>query len=248
MASSTQQGYDAATEFATLRFIIESIIARVSTATLVKVVSCTNSGGLAKWGTVNVQPVINQVAGDGQAVPHGQLFKLPYLRVQGGSNAVIIDPEPGDIGIAVFASRDISAMKDQTAIDQVSGGSVRGVPPSSARQFSMSDGLYLGGVLNAIPDQYVRFSSGGVEVVSPTKIRLEAPQVEVVASTSYSVQAGSITEDASGSVSVSGGASVTIDSPDNDISGGNTKIDGKTFLPHTHNGVTPGSGVSGGVT
>jgi hypothetical protein len=103
----------------------------------------------------------------------------------------------------------------------------------------MADGLYLGGFLNAIPEQFVRFSTEGVEVVSPTKIRLVAPTVEIVASTAYTVNSAAITETASGSI--------TIDSPSNDIKGGGTKIDDKPFLTHAHSGVTPGLGTSGPV-
>jgi hypothetical protein len=150
-----------------------------------------------------------------------------------------MDPEVGDLGAALFCARDISALKKQESIDQVSSGDLRGVPPASDRQFSMADGLYLGGFLNAVPEQFVRFSTEGIEVVSPTKIRLVAPTVEIVASTAYTVSSAAITETASGSI--------TIDSPSNDIKGGGTKIDNKPFLPHTHSGVTPGSGTSGPV-
>lgn len=253
-AVSQQHASDTATEFAMYQFLISSYVAQMATATLVRVVSCTNSGGLAKWGTVDVQPVITQLAGDNTAVQHQQLFRLPYSRIQGGKNAVIIDPEPGDLGIAVFASRDISALKKQEAIDQVASGDLRGVPPSSDRQYSMADGLYLGGVLNAVPEQFVRFSTDGIEMLSPTKIRLVAPTVEIVADTKFQVDAGEIQETADSSftlsadtISETADSSVTINSPSNDIKGGGTKIDNKPFLPHTHTGVTPGGGTSGPV-
>lgn len=238
-AVSQQHASDQATEFAALQFIIASYVAQMATATLVRVVSCTNSGGLSPWGTVDVQPVIAQLAGDNTAVQHQRLFRLPYVRIQGGANAVILDPEPGDLGVAIFASRDITALKKQEAIDQVASGIIRGVPPASDRQFSMADGLYLGGVLNGTPEQFVRFSSEGIEIVSPTKIRLEAPTIEIAASDAYSVEAGEITETAD--------SSITIDSPLNDIKGGGTKVDDKVFLTHSHTNVQPGGGTSGPV-
>jgi hypothetical protein len=253
-ATSQQTASDSATEFATLQFIIASYVAQLATATLVRVVSCTNSGGVSPWGMVDVQPVIAQLAGDNTAVQHQRLFRLPYCRIQGGKNAVIIDPEVGDLGVAIFASRDISSLKKQDAIDQVSSGDLRGVTPSSDRQFSMADGLYLGGVLNGTPEQFVRFSTAGIEMLSPTKIRLVAPTVEIVADTKFQVDAGQIQETADSSFTVSADtisetadSSVTIDSPSNDIKGGGTKIDNKPFLPHTHSGVTPGGGTSGPV-
>jgi hypothetical protein len=36
---------------------------------------------------------------------------VPYFRVQGGADAIIIDPKVGDLGIAVFCSRDITGVK-----------------------------------------------------------------------------------------------------------------------------------------
>jgi hypothetical protein len=240
MASSIQTGTDSATDYATLRFIITSLIAGVQTAMPVKVMSCTNDGGLSPWGTVDVQPLVGQVFGNDAVVQHGQLFQLPYLRIQGGTNAIIIDPQPGDIGVACFCSRDISSLKQQSAIDQIKSGEVRGVSPASARQYNISDGFYMGGGLNARPTQYVRFGSDEIEIVSPTKIRLSAPTIEIASTTKVTIN--------SAEVDITGSTKIVVDSPANDIKGGATKIDNKLFLPHTHIGVTVGSGNSGPVT
>lgn len=40
--------------------------------------------------------------------------------------------------------------------------------------------LYLGGVLNGVPQQYVRFTAEGIEVVSPTKVTVRAPDEDLV--------------------------------------------------------------------
>lgn len=238
-AYSQERPSDTATEYATFQFIVQSILSRVATASLVRVVACSNNGGLAPWGTVDVQPVITQLSGNNVAVQHGNLFKLPYLRMQGGTSAVILDPVPGDIGLAVFCSRDISSMKQQENIDKVKAGTVLGVPPASGRQYSMADGIYVGAGLNAQPTQFIQFSAEGIKVVSPVKIRLEAPEIEFVASSTVSVQAPTIDLEAA--------TSATVDSPATVIRSATT-IDGKPFLPHTHSGVTPGSSNSGGVT
>jgi hypothetical protein len=248
MATSSQTGADSATDYATLQFIVKSLLSRVATSTLVKVISCSNSGGLSPWGTVNVQPLISQVSGDGTAVQHGQLFKLPYLRIQGGLNAVIMDPQAGDIGLACFCARDISSMKQQSAIDQVKSGKVRGVSPGSARQYSMSDGIYLGGMLNAQPTQYIRFASNEIEVVSPTKIRLSAPVIEIVATNEVDISGTNKVKIDSAEADITGTGSIVINSPANDIKGGATKIDNKVFLTHTHSGVQSGGSNSGPVT
>lgn len=211
-------------EFATLMFLAQQAISQIATVALVRVVACTNDGGLTPVGTVDVQPLVDQITGDRQTFPHGTIFKLPYLRMQGGVNAVILDPQPGDIGMCGFCSRDISALKADPAA-ALARAPVPGAPPGSFRQYAWSDGLYLGGYLNGLPEQYVRFSAEGMELVSPTRIRLSAPVIEIAADTS-----------------------VTVDSPANDIKGGATKIDGKPFLTHTHSGVVAGGANSGPVT
>lgn len=213
-AAGQQQVSTTHDEYNTLMFAVAQALTKVQTATLVKIVACTNDGGLSPVGSVDVQPLVNMRAGDGTIVPHGVVYGLPYLRVQGGTNAVIIDPEVGDIGIAVFASRDISSVKANKAQAN----------PGSFRVFDWADGLYLGGVLNGTPEQYVMFSGAGLKLVSPTKITLQAPEIDIEAATK-----------------------VTINSPLNDIKGGGTSVDGKVFLTHVHTLTQPGVGDSGPV-
>lgn len=150
-----------------IRFAIQQALAKMQTATLVQVQSCTNDGGVSPVGTVNVLPLVNQVDSAGNSVPHTTVYNVPYLRVQGGANAVIIDPQVGDIGIAVFASRDISKVKATAAQAN----------PGSARQYDFSDALYLGGLLNGVPSQYIQFSAAGVVVHSPTAVQVIAPAI-----------------------------------------------------------------------
>lgn len=227
MATSLQNPRDVASDYLALVFVIQQLLGRLSTVTLVKVVACTNDGGLAPWGTVDVIPLVNQVTGDGETIPHGTLFKLPYFRLQGGKNAVIIDPEPDDIGMAAFCSRDISAVKaDPTAAVANANANKGGAPPGSARQFDMADGLYLGGFLNGQPEQYVQFNASGITVVSPTKVRVQAPTIEL---------AGAVHQ-TNGDVTIAG--NITL--PTGDVTAGSIGL--KT---HHHSGVQTGGGTSG---
>jgi len=142
-------------------FQIQQSLAKMNTSTLVEIVSCTNEGGLSPVGFVNVIPMVNQVDAAGNAIPHTTIFNVPYSRIQGGTDAIIIDPKAGDIGIALFASRDISKVKST----KKSGN------PGSGRTFSYSDAMYIGGLLNGTPSQYVRFSADGVEINSPVEVK-----------------------------------------------------------------------------
>lgn len=166
-AVANQTPADVASDYSLTAFIVQQLMSGMATATLVKVVKCTNSGGVTASGFVDVQPLVNMMTGNRIAVPHGVLYGLPYNRLQGGANAIILDPQEGDIGIALFASRDISAVKKAKAQAN----------PGSSRQFNLADGMYVGGLLNGAPTQYVQFNDEGLTVVSPTAIKLQAPTI-----------------------------------------------------------------------
>lgn len=169
---------DAANEYKKLLFIFNQLLKGKATAQLVTVLACTNDGGIAPSGTVDVQILCNQVDGAGAPTPHGPMYNLPYFRLQGGTFAVIIDPVPGDIGVAVFASRDISAVV-----------SAKGpANPASDRIMDYADGLYIGGFLNGDPTSYVAYTPGvGIQMVDPVAISLQAPQVTITASSQVSI-------------------------------------------------------------
>lgn len=186
MAVSLQTPMDVANEFATFAFIVKQFLNRVATATLVTVKACTNSGGLSPYGFVDVIPLVSQVNPvDGTTTPHGTVYRLPYFRIQGGVSAAIIDPEPNDIGLAIFAMRDISAVKTNPAQAVANANADKGTPPGSFRQMDMADGLYVGGFLNGVPTQYVQFlqAGAGIKLVSPTNVTIQAPEVDVNATT-----------------------------------------------------------------
>lgn len=175
----------AGSDFNAMDFIARQAVSKLATTTLVLVKAVTNAG-VSAVGFVDVQPMVAQIDGRGQPTAHGTIHNVPYMRLQGGARAVILDPVVGDIGIAVFGSRDLSAVKANRAPSN----------PGSRRQFDMADALYLGGVLNGVPTEYVRFFSGGVEIVSASEIRLRAPTITLdgaVAGTGAAVFQDSVT-------------------------------------------------------
>jgi len=144
-------------EFNNIAFLVQQALLKMQTATLVRIESCTNNGGLEPVGFVDVTPLVNQIDGQGNSTPHATIYNIPYLRIQGGSSAIILDPKHGDIGVCVFASRDITKVK-----------STKGqANPGSWRQYNFSDGLYLGGMLNGTPEQYIQFNNTGVTITAP---------------------------------------------------------------------------------
>lgn len=150
-------------------FLVSQMISQINVATLVEVVEVYNEGGVSPVGTVDVIPLVQQVDNDGNVIPSPVLYGLPYFRLQGGSNAVIVDPKPGDVGFCVFADSDISLVKD------AKGGAN---PPSTQRQFSPSDGLYIGGWLPAVtPTSYVQVLDDEIKVVNPTAVTIQSPSI-----------------------------------------------------------------------
>lgn len=197
---------DGARQYNAVHFLVRTMLSGLCTATLVQVKGVTNSGGVAPVGFVDVQPLVNLLDGNGQAIPHGTIYHCPYVRMQGGSNAVILDPQVGDIGIAVFADRDISSVCANKSTSN----------PGSGRRFNWADAMYIGGVLNGTPNQYVEFSASGITISSPTAVTLTAPSVSINASGAVTITSGSLTH--------------------------NGKNIGAT---HAHSGVTPGGSNTG---
>jgi hypothetical protein len=148
---------------------IMRILSRLETSTAVVVKAVTNAGEVAPVGYVDVQPLVHQVDGYGKPVPHGVIHHLPYSRIQGGKFAIILDPQVGDVGTAVFASRDISTVK----------ATGKAALPGSGRLFDPADGVFLFGILNVVPTDYVRFSGDGIEIVSTVHLHIQAPSVQI---------------------------------------------------------------------
>ena len=228
-----QQPTDGSSDFNAHSFLIWQILRTIAGARLVEVKAVTNSGGVSPVGFVDVMPLVNQLDGSDDAVPHDVVHNLPYFRLQGGTNAIIIDPPVGDIGVAIIEDRDISSVKASKAQAN----------PGSKRIFDMADGLYLGGFLNGTPTQYVQFAAGGVSIVSPNKVTINAPNVEVDASTEFAVNAPTIM--LNGNLSQGTGATsypATLQGPItvvNDLTAA-----GKSVSTHTHHENGAGSNTS----
>jgi len=207
------------------KFKMDYFLSKVNTALPVKVVA-VKGGGLAPVGYVDVKPMVRQMAVSGRSIENPVIHNVPYFRLQGGTNAVIIDPAVGDIGIAVFAQRDISSVK-RTRADAGCG---------SLRMHDLGDAMYIGGVLNQAPAQYIQFSSAGIKVYSPTKVTVEAPEIlldsPLVKVTGNFQQTGT---KGTGST-FTGGMTNT---------GGKVSSNGVVLEDHVHKGVTTGSSNTG---
>jgi hypothetical protein len=118
--------------------------------------------------SVDVLPLVSQVDNNNEAIEPSVIFNVPYQRMQGGKNAIIIDPQADDIGICIFAMRDISSVKANKAPS---------VPPSR-RSYDPADGMYIGGILNDVPDRYVEITDDGVKIYAE-KVQIMSGKVEI---------------------------------------------------------------------
>lgn len=206
-----------------IQFVITQMMSQMNTMIPVKVVKVSGS-------FCDVQPLVTQIDGAGNVEPHAVIHNVPFVRIQGGTNAIIIDPVAGDIGLALFASRDISAVKKNKAVS----------PPGSRRRYDLADGIYLGGVLNSAPTQYLEYTTDGINLVSPTKVTITAPMVEIDAAQSVTINSpiintnGTFSSTASGSSTFGG----TIQTTGDVIAGG------ISLENHVHGGVQTGGGTT----
>jgi hypothetical protein len=106
------------------------------------------------------------MTGAQEPVPHEQLTGVPYWRLQGGTFAMIVDPQPGDIGVVVFMSRDATGVINQ-ALGQGLPPDAQPLNPSTPRKYDWSDSFYLGGWLNSVPRAFLQWDGSNLNISVP---------------------------------------------------------------------------------
>ena len=155
--------------------LIGRMIARARTSMPVRVEAVTNDGGVSPIGYVDIHPLVSQLDANGNVIDHTIIYNVPYMRIQGGANAIILDPKVGDIGIAVFCDRDISNVKENKTISA----------PATLRKHDMSDAIYLMSMISVIPTQYIRFHDGGIAVHTPNTFSVNADKIDLHANSEF---------------------------------------------------------------
>ena len=230
-----------ASEYNALSFMMEQMIkGMVNTAIPVRVDSCTKPGVGGAAGYVSATPLVQQRGADGNSLLPVSLPQLPFFRLQCGTAAVVLDPQPGDVGLAVFSQQDAS---------NIEAGKTDPVQAGSFRCFDMSDGFYVGGFYGKTPDVYVELEQdkgatiqtgqgdpicqvfldkeGNASIKAKTKISLEAPTIElkgalVMGNTAGDASGGTIT--LTGNIQATGSAKFN----------GNIRSEGSITAPDIH--------------
>lgn len=226
--SNTDFGYgqigpdDGSTDLNSIVAVARRLIERLDTTKLVSVVAVTaGSGSPPAAGTVDVQLLVNQVDGNFFGVNHGIVHGLRYFRLQAGPWALIADPVVGDVGFVIVPDRDSSLVTGSGAM----------VNPGSRRRYNIADGIYVGGILNAVPAATIWLKSDGTWVLTD--------------------KPGNVLKgDSNGfTMSPNGSTGLTVNGPITSTG----KITGTDFSDgtvtsykvHTHGGVTTGAGLTG---
>lgn len=201
-----QQGnFDDMSEMSVIQFVVRQALGKARTAIPAKV-TAVYDGEVGAPPTVDVQLLVNAIDGVGQQTTHGTIFKIPVFRLQGGLNAIIIDPKVDDIGLLIVADRDISAFK-------ANAGALSN--PGSYRRNNLADAVYLGGIVNpSDPNQAVQFTAAGIKVFDKNGNVIE-------------MKAGGIT--LTGNVTINGALSVT-----GDVTAGAGGAGSVGLLTHEH--------------
>ena len=237
-----------------LDFLIRSIVkGMVNTAIPVRVDSVSRPADGGGAGYLSATPLVKMRSSSGEALEPVSIPKLRWFRLQHGTAALICDPKPGDVGLAVFAQQDVSTL---------TGGNIP-QQPGSFRCYDMSDGFYFGGFWGQQPTTFVKIEDSG-------DITITAPQTVTINTNVKTINAGTSCTVKTQTALVSAIASATIDAPQTHITGtlqvdgkttgsgglavsggggatvsGDVVADGISLKSHTHNGVEPGSGNSG---
>lgn len=233
--------FTGSSEYNVLDFVIRSIVCGlVNTAIPVRVdkVERPAEGGGA--GYLSATPLIKMRSAKGDALDVVSIPKLRWFRLQHGTAAIIVDPKPGDIGLAVFAQQDVSALN---------GGS-EPIQPGSFRCYSISDGFYFGGFWGQKPTTFIRIEDNGqVTVTAPQSVVVNSIDVTVNASGSTKIDSPSVTITGdttiektltvkelitgTGGMTVSGGSGASV-TGNMSVSGGDVTADGVGLKSHTH--------------
>lgn len=194
------------------------------------VVTAVRQGSNNEMSFVDLQPLLSEQGAQGNTLSSGTVYNAPVWRLQRGSSAVIMDPVVGDIGLMAVCDKDIRNV--------VNSG--KESLPASGRNHNPGDAIYLGGLLNNAPSQYIRFMDDGIDIVSPLVVNLDAPVITANASQSFVVNSPSIT--LNGAVEQGSGSN----KGDFNFAGNITAVGevtgkGIKLSTHTHGGVQSGN-------
>lgn len=174
------------------------------------------------------------------------ILNVPVILPRGGGYSFTLPLQAGDKGLLIFCDACFDLWWSNGTEDAPKADNAQ-QPSGSQRQLEVRrhhfwDCGFLPGMWTqkdllpgySTTSAQIRSDDGTVVIdISSSGVSITAPQVNIHVTGNASVSAENVTVTGSQSVTVSGN--------------GNTSIEGRNFLEHTHSGVQPGSGSSGPV-
>lgn len=143
----------------------------LSGASFIEIATVTAVKGEAPNLVVDVKPIVTQVDQSNKMIENSEVYSIPVWRLQRGSSAIIMNPVPGDIGLVAVCDSDISVARTN----------LKESVPGSRRTHSKSDGIYLGGLMNMPPNQFIEFADGALNITSPNPVNVTCSKANIIA-------------------------------------------------------------------
>jgi phage gp45-like len=140
-----------------LAFIFEKLL---SEKTFIEIVTVVASNPTTQ--TIDVKPLVCRADPYNNSISNSVVYGVTYLRWQCGGSAIIMDPVAGDIGLLLVTDRDSSAVRLSRLEAQ----------PTTKETHSRSDGVYLGGLLNMNPTQFIELKNGSINITTPDSVNI----------------------------------------------------------------------------
>ncbi len=210
-------------------FVEQSIWAGVNTAEVVAIDEAGQSGTEGPAGHASATPLVCPVDGFNRTLPPASIPKMPFYRPQAGKAAIVMDPQPGDKGVAVFMKRDSSG---------VATGKNAPVPPGSFRRFDQADGFLFNGFLGETPEIWLHLNPASGDISLSTK----AANVEISCRESGNIEIRT----GSGNVNVIGSGRVTLEAPQI-VLDGNARVTGNLTVEGVSRGAAGPMRTRGGI-
>lgn len=163
--------------FNLLHYIIQNNINKINTILPCKIVKIKDDN------TIDVQSLIKIVWDDGIQDQPPVLSNVLVSKLMGGNCIIDVELKVGDIGIVGFCQQDISASIKNKSIE----------PPNTKRQFSLSDGIWLSGILSEgnQANKILLSQNGDIDIEANNDINITAnSNVNITANSKAVLSAG----------------------------------------------------------
>lgn len=142
----------------TVDFMIDQKLLDINTMIPCKIVKIKNDNLL------DVSPLNKDVNANGSLENPPTIFNVPIMKNMGSNCLIDIELSVGDIGLVGFSHRDISSIVKQKKANK----------PPTKRMFSLSDGIWIGGLLKKESDidNNITIKKNTIEINSKSNIKI----------------------------------------------------------------------------